>query len=82
MPPFDQGAARADVDGNLWVRTSARRAGAIGGPIYDVIDGTGKLIDRLQLPAGRQVVGFGKGGAVYLKARDATGAWIERALRR
>jgi hypothetical protein len=82
MPPFDQGAARADVDGNLWVRTSARRAGAIGGQIYDVIDGTGKLIDRLQLPAGRQVVGFGKGGVVYLKARDATGAWIERASRR
>jgi len=80
-PPFGQGAAKADVDGHLWVRTTARRDGAIGGPIYDVIDRAGLLIDRIQVPPGRQVVGFGKGGVVYMVARDAGGAWLERTHR-
>ena len=80
-PAFSQGAARADADGNVWVRTSTTRAGAIGGAIYDVINGQGALIDRIQMPAGRTVVGFGKGGIVYMVARDKTGAWIERTHR-
>jgi hypothetical protein len=80
-PPFGQGAAKADVDGNLWVRTTARRADAIGGPIYDVIDRTGKLIDRIQVPPGRQIIGFGKGGTVYMAARDGGNAWLERTHR-
>ncbi len=80
-PAFSQGAARADEDGNVWVRTSAVRAGAIAGPIYDVIDSQGVLVDRVQLPAGRTIVGFGKGGVVYMVARDKTGAWIERTHR-
>jgi hypothetical protein len=80
-PAFNQGAARADEDGNLWVRTSATRAGAIGGVIYDVINSQGALADRVQIPAGRTIVGFGKGGVVYMVARDKTGAWIERTHR-
>ena len=80
-PAFNQGAARADEDGNVWVRTSATRTGAIGGVIYDVINGQGALIDRVQLPAGRTITGFGKGGIVYMVARDKTGAWIERTHR-
>jgi hypothetical protein len=81
-PAFSQGAARADVDGNMWVRTSAVRAGSVGGgPIYDVINRKGEVIDRLQVPAGRQIVGFGKGGVVYMQARDDKAAWIERTHR-
>jgi hypothetical protein len=80
-PPFSQAAARSDADGFLWVRTSARRSGAIGGPIYDVIDRRGVLVDRIQVPAGRVVVGFAKGGVVYLVARDQSGAWLERTKR-
>ena len=80
-PAFSQGAARADEDGNLWVRTSATRAGAIAGVIYDVINAQGALVDRLQLPAGRTIAGFAKGGIVYMVARDKTGAWIERTHR-
>lgn len=80
-PAFNQGAARADEDGNLWVRTSATRAGAIGGLIYDVINGQGALVDRVQLPAGRSIVGFGKGGVIYMVARDKAGAWVERTHR-
>lgn len=79
-PAFSAGASRGDADGNLWIRTTATRAGAAGA-IYDVVNRRGELIDRVQLPAGRQVVGFAKGGVVYMLARDGSGAWIERTHR-
>lgn len=79
-PAFTVGAVRADAEGNLWVRTSASRAGSAG-IIYDVISRRGELIDRVQLPASRTVVGFGKGGVVYMLARDPNGSWIERTHR-
>jgi hypothetical protein len=63
------------------VRTTAKRGNAIGGPIYDVIDRAGLLIDRVQVPPGRQVIGFGKGGVVYLAARADGHAWLERTHR-
>jgi hypothetical protein len=81
-PAFLAGAARADADGNLWVRTTAVRAGSVGGgPVYDVINRKGEVVDRVQVPAGRQIVGFGKGGVVYMQARDDKAAWIERTHR-
>lgn len=81
-PAFSQGGARGDADGNLWIRTTAVRSGAVGGgPVYDVINRKGEVIDRLQVPAGRQIVGFGKGGVVYMQARDDKAAWIERTHR-
>jgi hypothetical protein len=81
LPAFGSSAVLADADAHLWVRTSLRRATVGGGPIYDVIDREGRLIDRLQVPSGRQVIGFAPGGIVYLVARDASGAWIERTHR-
>lgn len=79
-PPFTANAARGDADGNLWVRTTAVRPGAVaGGPIYDVINRKGEVIDRVQIPAGRTIAGFGKGGIVYMVARDEKGSWIERS---
>jgi hypothetical protein len=79
-PAFSAGSARGDADGNLWIRTSASRPG-VAGSIYDVVSRKGELIDRVQIPAGRQIVGFGKGGAVFMLARDASGSWIERTHR-
>lgn len=81
-PPFaQQGSVKADADDNLWIRTSATRAGAIAGAIYDVVNRKGEIIDHVQVPAGRTIVGFGKGGIVYMMARDDKGAWIERTTR-
>jgi hypothetical protein len=80
-PVFSQGSARGDADGNLWIRTSATRPGSVSGPIYDVIGPRGELVDRVQIPSGRQIVGFGKGGVVYMMARDDSGAWLERTHR-
>jgi hypothetical protein len=80
-PAFGQGAARADEDGNVWIRTSATRTGGVAGAIYDVINSQGGLVDRVQLPAGRTIVGFGKGGVVYMVAHEKSGTWIERTHR-
>lgn len=77
-PPFNTGAARADQDGNLWVRTSIV---VNGGPIYDVINAEGKLIERVAVPAGRVIAGFGKGGVVYMGVREGTGVRLEQARR-
>jgi len=76
-PAFSAGAARADTDGNLWIRTSTVFNGA---PVYDIVNSSGQLVDRVQLPAGRTIAGFGTGGFVYLAVRDGTvGVRLEKA---
>ncbi|MHB1313058.1 MAG: hypothetical protein ACYC3L_13665 [Gemmatimonadaceae bacterium] len=74
-PVFRPGAARADVEGNLWVRTTAP---SDAGPIYDVINGKGELVDRVKLPFGRVISGFGP-GVVYMGVQDGTSARLEMA---
>jgi hypothetical protein len=45
-----------------------------------VVNGSSKLIDRVQLPAGRTIAAFGKGGVIYLAVRDGTtGVRLEKA---
>ncbi len=76
MPPFSAGSARGDADGNLWVRTSKN---VNGGPVYDVINPKGELIDRVQLPAFRFLAGFGTGGWVYMGVNDGKAVRLEKA---
>ena len=75
-PAFMPGSTRADADGNLWIRTSQNVAAR---PVYNVINRKGELIDRVQLPANRVLVGFGEGGVVYLAVRDGATAHLEKA---
>jgi hypothetical protein len=77
-PPFFTNSVRADAEGNLWIRTIPTRQ-IVGGPVYDVINREGKLVDRVQIPAGRTIAGFGPGGTVYLVTRDASTMTLERA---
>ena len=77
-PPFFAGSVRADGDGNLWVLTIPTKPLA-GGSVYDVINGKGELIDRVQIPKDRSIVGFGKGGIVYLAAREGNTTKLEKA---
>ena len=81
-PAFGPGAARADVDGRVWVRLLATKP--MPGPVYAVIDGEGRLVDRVLLPAGTAIAGFGAGGVVYLGAFDqaAGGVRLRRARAR
>ena len=75
-PPFTSGAVRGDLDGNIWIRTSNVVS---GGSVYDIVNAKGELTDRVLLPAGRVIAGFGK-GVVYMGVRDGTaGVRLEMA---
>ena len=76
-PAFSNGSVRADAEGKLWVRIMSPKPAS--GPEYDVIDRTGKLVDRVVIPAGTTIAGFGAGGVVYLGVRDAAGVHVVRA---
>lgn len=45
--------------------------------VYDVISPEGKLVERVKLPAGRQLVGFGADGVIYLTAREGRQMFLE-----
>jgi hypothetical protein len=75
-PVFRQGSARGDADGNLWIRTSKM---VNGGAVYDVINNKGELKDRVLVPPGRVIAGFGPGGVVYMGVVDGTITHLERA---
>ena len=76
--PFGQNALRPDGDGNLWVRTTHHEASA--GVVYDVVNRQGKVIDRVQLQPGRTIIGFGRGGIVYMVAgEDEATSSLEKA---
>jgi len=77
-PPFFAGNIRADTEGNLWIRTIPTKA-IPGGPVYDVINKKGELVDRVQIPADRTIVGFGSDGTVYLAYRNDTSVYLEKA---
>lgn len=77
-PPFGLQSALGDLEGNLWVRTTAPVGDA--GPIYFVIDRQNDVVARIQAPQGRIIVGFGKTGIVFLAFRDAEGhSYMESA---
>ncbi len=76
-PPFGSNAVRADLDGNLWVRTLPAKP-VPGGPVYDVVSRDGELVDRLQVPPGYSLVGFGRDRVVFLTMRDASGIHLAR----
>ncbi|MEP6731176.1 MAG: hypothetical protein ABJE10_11085 [bacterium] len=75
-PPFARGSILADEDGRIWVQTSAIYAN-VTGVVYDVIDRQGRLIDRVEIPNRRLIVGFGQSGVVYL-ASEGTARQLEK----
>lgn len=78
-PPFGQGAVRADLDGNIWIRMNRTLDGRT---VYDVVGPKGELVDRVRFPPFRQLAGFGP-GVVYVGVRDSTGvAHVERVRTR
>jgi len=77
-PAFANGSVRADAEGKLWIRVIPTKP-LTGGPEYDVIDRSGKLVERITLPRGTTIAGFGSGGIVYLGVRDTAGVHVVRA---
>ena len=76
-PVFGPSSVRADADGRLWVRTIPTKP--TPGAVYEVIDRSGKLVDRIMIPPSSAIIGFGAGGVVYLGMRDAAGIHVQRA---
>jgi hypothetical protein len=78
MPAFTQTSARPDADGNLWIRTTTPGVEP-GHVVYDVINNQGNLVDRVDVPNGMTIIGFGRGGAVYLSQREGYGFRVLKA---
>jgi hypothetical protein len=51
------------------------------GLVYDVVNRAGELVERIQIPAGRTIAGFGPKGVVYLTAREGNNVFLEKARR-
>ena len=78
QPAFFATSAKADDDGNIWIRTIPTKP-TPGGAVYDVVNAKGEVVDRVQIPENRMIVGFGPGGVVILAARDGMATTLERA---
>lgn len=76
-PAIRSGAAKPDLDGNLWILPTSSAQSKAGELVYDVVNNRGELSYRVRLPAGLSIAGFGKNGVVYLMQREtASGAWF------
>lgn len=79
-PPVRSGAAQADVDGNLWILPTTSKNSLKGELVYDVVNNKGDLFQRVRVPFGRLIVGFGKGGVVYMSSGSLSeGFLLERS---
>ena len=78
-PVFGPGGIRADMNNRIWVRTIPTKV-LTGGALYDILDHNGKLVDRVQIPVGTTIAGFGDGGVVYLGFRDDAGIHIQKSV--
>ena len=81
-----RGAARDTTARDTTARSSRLARDITAGPpqptfqsVYDVVNGKGELVYRVQLPQNRTIVGFGAGGVVYLSAREGRNLFIEKA---
>lgn len=77
VPAFEANSTTADRDGILWIRTTQRVQGR---PVHYLVNRKGTVIDRVQLPSGRTIAGFGRNHTIYLASTDSGGGVrLERA---
>ena len=78
-PPIRMNTTIADLDDNVWILPRTSTLSRRGELVYDVVNAKGELFQRVRLPLGRAVAGFGKGGVVYLTSGDMkNGYYLER----
>jgi hypothetical protein len=83
-PPVRAGQVKADPEGNVWILPSTSSL-AKGGLLFDVVNRKGEVFERVQLPANRNLLGFGPDGVLYLSPPPApfvAGASVETRLER
>jgi len=78
-PPIQPGSVLADLDAHLWILPTTS-VNAANGFTYDVVDRKGDVVERVQLPKNRVLVGFGPHNVVYLTKADGKSTYLERAL--
>jgi hypothetical protein len=89
-PPIRFGQVRSDPDGNVWIlpststlsqgTTAAGATGASTALVYDVVNRKGVIVERVKLPAGRNLVGLAARGVVVMTYAPAPGVvYVERA---
>jgi hypothetical protein len=77
--PLRKGAAMADMDDHLWILPTTSKQSKAGELVYDVVNTKGELFERVRVPLGRYIVGFGHDGVVYMATGNLTsGFTIER----
>ncbi|MEP6763478.1 MAG: hypothetical protein ABJB66_04155 [Gemmatimonadaceae bacterium] len=80
LPPVRNGALRGDADDNLWILPTTSAQSQRGELVYDVVNRKGELFERVRIPLGRVIAGFGQGGIVYLTSGSIKGGFhLERA---
>lgn len=77
--PAGAPAAPRDTTGGRGGVPLAMMAALMNQPpqVYDVVNREGKLIERVKLPGGRQIAGFGPDGLIYLVAREGRDIYLE-----
>ncbi|MDB4908915.1 MAG: hypothetical protein JWO05_3699 [Gemmatimonadetes bacterium] len=76
-PVVRTGMMRADPQGRVWI-LPATSAQSGKGLLYDVVDRDGRIVERVRLPEGRTLEGFGANGVAYLSAFSLNGVRLER----
>jgi hypothetical protein len=75
-PPFLDRAVRVAPDGRVWVLRTRAHTDSI--PTFDVFDATGRVVDRVAIPARTRLVGFGQGVAYLARTDDDEAVWLQR----
>lgn len=78
QPAFFANSLRADAEGRLWLSTIPTKPQPAG-TVYDVLNAQGEAVERVLVPEGRSIVGFGPNGVVYLVSRQDNRAVLEVA---
>jgi len=78
-PPIRINTTVSDLDDNVWILPRTSTLSRRGELVYDVVNAKGELFQRVRLPLGRALAGFGRGGVVYLTSGDMkNGYYLER----
>ena len=75
LPPFLQTAISFSPDGYLWVR---RTTEASAPPTWDLINTSGIVTERVELPIGSRIVGFGPGVVYAARVDDDDLQYLQR----
>ncbi|HTR78146.1 MAG TPA: hypothetical protein VMH39_08545 [Gemmatimonadaceae bacterium] len=68
LPPFGENAVFADADNELWIRQSTGASAVVAPPslssppqAFDIVNRSGRLVDRVEMPRGCALGGFAPG---------------------